>query len=185
MAKKKLSIIVPCYKVEKYLPRCLDSLVNQTLEDIEVICINDGSPDNCLNILKEYKEKYPDIATSGTDDPFYTNSSQLPVDYTADVFDALDHQESLQTKYTGGTMFHVFLGEAVSDWKACAELVRTIAENYRIPFFTISPTYSVCRIHGYLSGEHFECPKCRQEKELALRTKLAGLEKERAEAAEA
>ena len=82
-------------------------------------------------------------------------------------------------------MFHVFLGEAVSDWKACAELVRTIAENYRIPFFTISPTYSVCRIHGYLSGEHFECPKCRQEKELALRTKLAGLEKERAEAAEA
>lgn len=136
-------------------------------------------------LARHDKEKYPDIATSGTDDPFYTNSSQLPVDYTADVFDALDHQESLQTKYTGGTMFHVFLGEAVSDWKACAELVRTIAENYRIPFFTISPTYSVCRIHGYLSGEHFECPKCRQEKELALRTKLAGLEKERAEAAEA
>ena len=90
-------------------------------------------------------EQYPDIITSGVKEPFYTNSSQLPVDFTSDVFEALDHQEALQTKYTGGTMFHVFMGEALKDWKACSDLVRTISSRYRIPFFTISPTYSLCR----------------------------------------
>ncbi len=125
------------------------------------------------------KKQFPDIITSGTENPFYTNSSQLPVDYTADVFEALDLQESLQTKYTGGTMFHVYMGEAIKDWKSCADLVRTIATNYRIPFFTISPTYSICKIHGYLSGQQFECPKCKAEKEKALKEKLKNLEKER------
>lgn len=130
-------------------------------------------------LARHDKEQFPDIITSGSSDPFYTNSSQLPVDFTADIFEALDHQESLQTKYTGGTMFHVFLGEAVKDWKACAQLVKAIASNYRIPFFTISPTYSICRIHGYLNGQQFECPKCKAEKEQELKAKLAKLEAER------
>ena len=131
-------------------------------------------------LAKHDKQQFPNIITSGTTEPFYTNSSQLPVDYTADVFEALDHQESLQTKYTGGTMFHVFMGEALKDWKSCADLVRTIANKYRIPFFTISPTYSVCKIHGYIRGEQFECPKCKAEREKALREKLKVLETEKA-----
>lgn len=130
-------------------------------------------------LARHDKEQFPDIITSGTDEPFYTNSSQLPVDYTADVFEALDHQESLQTKYTGGTMFHVYMGEALKDWKSCSELVKAIASNYRIPFFTISPTYSICKIHGYISGEHFECPKCKAEREKQLKEKLRSLEEEK------
>ncbi len=130
-------------------------------------------------LARHDKEQFPDIITSGTNEPFYTNSSQLPVDYTADVFEALDHQESLQTKYTGGTMFHVFMGEALKDWKSCADLVRTIASKYRIPFFTVSPTYSICKIHGYLIGQQFECPKCKAEKEKALKEKLKALEAEK------
>ena len=125
------------------------------------------------------KKQFPDIITSGTTEPFYTNSSQLPVDYTADVFEALDLQESLQTKYTGGTRFHVYMGEAIKDWKSCADLVRTISSKYRIPFFTISPTYSICPIHGYLNGQQFECPKCKAEKEKALKEKLEKLESEK------
>ena len=131
-------------------------------------------------LARHDKEQFPDIITSGTNEPFYTNSSQLPVDYTADVFEALDHQEALQTKYTGGTMFHIFMGEALKDWKSCADLVRTVASKYRIPFFTVSPTYSICKVHGYLVGQQFECPKCKAEKEKALKEKLKELEAERA-----
>ena len=131
-------------------------------------------------LARHDKEQFPDIITSGTNEPFYTNSSQLPVDYTADVFEALDHQEALQTKYTGGTMFHIFMGEALKDWKSCADLVRTVASKYRIPFFTVSPTYSICKVHGYLVGQQFECPKCKAEKEKALKDKLKELEAERA-----
>ncbi|MBR5645739.1 MAG: ribonucleoside triphosphate reductase [Treponema sp.] len=130
-------------------------------------------------LARHDKEQFPDIITSGTNEPFYTNSSQLPVDYTADVFEALDMQESLQTKYTGGTMFHVFMGEALKDWKSCADLVRTIATKYRIPFFTISPTYSICKKHGYLNGQQFECPKCKAEKEKELKDKLKALQEEK------
>ena len=113
-------------------------------------------------LAKHDKERYPDIITAneacGT--PYYTNSSHLPVGYTADVFDALDVQDELQTLYTSGTVFHAFLGEKLPDWQAAAKLVRTIAENYKLPYYTISPTYSVCREHGYLNGEHFTCPVC-------------------------
>ncbi len=130
-------------------------------------------------LARHDKQQFPDIITSGKEEPFYTNSSQLPVDYTADVFEALDHQESLQTKYTGGTMFHVYMGEAIKDWKSCAELVKTISNKYRIPFFTISPTYSICKIHGYLIGQQFECPKCKAEKEKALKEKLKELQAEK------
>ncbi|MCQ2612465.1 MAG: ribonucleoside triphosphate reductase [Treponemataceae bacterium] len=130
-------------------------------------------------LARHDKENLPGIITSGTDEPFYTNSSQLPVDFTSDVFEALDHQEALQTKYTGGTMFHVFMGESIKDWKTCRDLVCSIASNYRIPFFTVSPTYSICPVHGYIPGEHFECPKCKAEKTFELQQKLALLEHER------
>ena len=130
-------------------------------------------------LARHDKEQYPDIITSGTTDPYYTNSSQLPVDYTTDIFEALDHQESLQTKYTGGTVFHTFVGEQIKDWKNCQNLVRTVFTNYKIPYLTISPVYSICPIHGYLSGEHFECPKCKAEKEKELKEKIRKLEDEK------
>jgi ribonucleoside-triphosphate reductase len=121
------------------------------------------------------KAQYPAIITSGTTDPFYTNSSQLPVDYTRDIFEAMDHQVDLQTKYTGGTVFHTFLGESIKDWRACRDLVKSATANYRIPYITISPTFSICPVHGYLDGEQPSCPKCKQEKEQRLRDKLAEL----------
>ncbi|MBS6561567.1 MAG: ribonucleoside triphosphate reductase, partial [Clostridiales bacterium] len=93
----------------------------------------------------------------------------LPVGYTEDIFEALDVQDELQTLYTSGTVFHAFLGEKLPDWKAAAKLVRTIAENYRLPYYTLSPTYSICKEHGYLSGEHFTCPKCGKPAEVYSR----------------
>ncbi|UTD12718.1 ribonucleoside triphosphate reductase [Treponema denticola] len=132
-------------------------------------------------LARHDKNQFPDIISSGDAEPYYTNSSQLPVAYTTDVFEALDHQESLQRKYTGGTVFHIFLGESIKDWESCRDLVKAVANNYRIPYFSISPTFSICPIHGYLEGEHFECPYCKREKQAKLELKLAELEKERAE----
>ncbi len=129
-------------------------------------------------LAKHDKEKWPQIIASGGAEPFYTNSSQLPVGHTADIFDALDHQEELQASYTGGTVFHVFLGEAPEDWRAARDLVKVIASNYRVPYYTISPTFSICPVHGYLSGEHFNCPKCKAEKEEKLRLEIDKLESE-------
>jgi len=129
-------------------------------------------------LAKHDRKRYPDIVSAGKEEPYYTNSTQLPVDYTEDLFDALDHQESLQSKYTGGTVFHVFLGEAVDDWRALRDLVKTLAARYRIPYYTISPTFSVCPVHGYVSGEHFSCPKCKAEKEARIRDEIAALENE-------
>ena len=123
-------------------------------------------------LAKHDKERYPDIITAGGDKdatPYYTNSSHLPVSYTSDVFDALDIQDELQTLYTSGTVFHAFLGEKLPDWKAAAKLVRTIAENYRLPYYTLSPTYSICQEHGYLAGEHFTCPICGAKAEVYSR----------------
>ncbi len=111
-------------------------------------------------LAKIDKNKFPQIITAGRDNPYYTNSSHLPVDFTSDIFSALDIQETLQQKYTGGTVFHAFLGEKVSDWKTTRELVKKIASIYRIPYFTISPTYSVCQNHGYIRGEQYNCPQC-------------------------
>ena len=110
------------------------------------------------------RDRYPDIITANSDvpdaEPFYTNSTQLPVDATDDLFQALDWQDELQTKYTGGTVMHVYLGERLPSIRTTKELVRRIAERYRLPYFTLTPTFSICPVHGYLSGEHFECPKC-------------------------
>jgi ribonucleoside-triphosphate reductase len=124
-------------------------------------------------LAKHDKEKYPEIIASGTDEPYYTNSTQLPVGHTVDIFDALDMQEKLQTAYTGGTVFHVFTGEAIDDWKTCGQLVSTIASRYRIPYFTISPTFSICPVHGYLKGEQFSCPTCEEEVRRGIREKTS------------
>ena len=122
-------------------------------------------------LAKHDKAEFPDIITAGHegDTPYYTNSSHLPVDYTADIFDALDIQDELQTLYTSGTVFHAFLGEKLPDWKAAASLVRKIAENYRLPYYTLSPTYSICKEHGYIAGEHFTCPICGEKAEVYSR----------------
>jgi len=120
-------------------------------------------------LAKHDVEKYPDIITAARnpgDTPYYTNSSHLPVGYTADIFEALAIQDDLQTLYTSGTVFHAFLGEKLPDWKAAAALVRKIAENFKLPYYTMSPTYSVCPQHGYLSGEHATCPLCSSECEV-------------------
>jgi len=130
-------------------------------------------------LAKHDKKRYPNIITAGTDEPYYTNSTQLPVMLTDDIFDALDLQESLQAAYTGGTVFHAFLGEALEDWQTCRNLVKTIAHNYRIPYFTISPTFSVCPVHGYLAGEHFTCPICKEEREATIKARISALEAER------
>ena len=150
--------------------------------------------DHMLERLKDYQEEYGDLynleatpaesttyrfAKHDTEDfsdiitaaepggtPYYTNSSHLPVGYTEDIFSALDVQDKLQTMYTSGTVFHAFLGEKLPDWKAAANLVRKIAENYRLPYYTMSPTYSVCKNHGYLTGEVFSCPDCGEETEV-------------------
>ena len=117
------------------------------------------------------KAKYPDIITAAKEGetPFYTNSSHLPVGYTSDLFEALDIQDDLQTLYTSGTVFHVFLGERMDSWQACASLVKKIAENYKLPYYTISPTYSICREHGYLNGEVKTCPYCGADTEVYSR----------------
>lgn len=110
---------------------------------------------------KHDKKRYPDIKSANDNGtPYYTNSTNLPVGYTADVFDALDIQNRLQVLYTSGTVFHTFLGEKLPDWKAAANLVKTISDNYRLPYYTLSPTYSICKNHGYLVGEHETCPEC-------------------------
>lgn len=116
-------------------------------------------------------EQFPDIITASNDEssPYYTNSSHLPVGYTDDIFTALDVQDRLQTLYTSGTVFHAFLGEKLPDWRSAATLVRKIAENYQLPYYTISPTYSVCSEHGYIAGEVYECPHCHKPTEVYSR----------------
>lgn len=121
-------------------------------------------------LAKHDKERFPDIITANMDGtPYYTNSSHLPVGYTDDVFSALDIQDGLQTLYTSGTVFHAFLGEKLPSWQSAANLVHKIAENYRLPYYTLSPTYSICRNHGYLTGEVYECPECHEKTEVYSR----------------
>ncbi len=123
-------------------------------------------------LAKHDVAKYPDIITASSAEdatPYYTNSSHLPVGYTDDIFTALDIQDELQTLYTSGTVFHAFLGEKLPDWKAAANLVKKIAENYRLPYYTLSPTYSVCKNHGYIAGESYTCPDCGETTEVYSR----------------
>ncbi|MBE7091545.1 MAG: ribonucleoside triphosphate reductase [Clostridiales bacterium] len=121
-------------------------------------------------LAKHDRSRYPDIVcASDAETPYYTNSSHLPVGYTEDVFTALDIQDELQTLYTSGTVFHAYIGEKLPDWKAAAEIVRTIAANYRLPYYSLSPTYSVCKEHGYIAGEKYSCPKCGKTTEVYSR----------------
>ncbi|MGF3522459.1 MAG: ribonucleoside triphosphate reductase, partial [Candidatus Bathyarchaeia archaeon] len=113
------------------------------------------------------KRRYPDIIVANQSqvvnshaEPFYTNSSQLPVDFEGDLFEALEHQERLQPLYTGGTVFHIFLGERLYSWKSAAELIKKVSNSSRLPYFTLTPTFSICPNHGYTSGEHKQCPVC-------------------------
>ncbi len=123
-----------------------------------------------FRFAKHDKEQFPDIITANENgNPYYTNSSHLPVGFTEDIFSALDIQDDLQTRYTSGTVFHAFLGEKLPDWKAAASLVRKIAENYKLPYYTMSPTYSVCADHGYLTGEQHVCPHCGRPTEVYSR----------------
>ena len=119
-------------------------------------------------LAKHDKEKYPDIITAGKEGetPYYTNSSHLPVGYTEDIFSALDVQDQMQTLYTSGTVFHCFLGEKLPDWKAAANLVKKVSDNYKLPYYTMSPTYSICQEHGYITGEAYTCPKCGKKTEV-------------------
>ena len=122
-------------------------------------------------LAKHDKKQFPNIKTAGKqgETPYYTNSSHLPVGFTSDIFDALDIQDELQTLYTSGTVFHAFLGEKLPDWKAAANLVKTISDNYKLPYYTLSPTYSICKEHGYLSGEQKTCPHCGKPTEVYSR----------------
>ncbi len=125
-----------------------------------------------FRLAKHDLKRYPNIITAGNGEgeaPYYTNSSHLPVGYTEDIFTALDIQDELQTLYTSGTVFHAFLGEKLPDWKAAAALVKKIAENYSLPYYTLSPTYSVCKTHGYIAGEQFTCPECGETTEVYSR----------------
>ena len=122
-------------------------------------------------LAKHDIKHYPDIITAAEEGgtPYYTNSSHLPVGYTSDIFEALDIQDELQTLYTSGTVFHAYMGEKLPSWKAAADLVRKIAENYKLPYYSMSPTYSVCKNHGYIPGEHWECPECGAKAEVYSR----------------
>ena len=124
-----------------------------------------------FRLAKHDKKRFPDIITAseGNKTPYYTNSSHLPVGFTSDIFEALDIQDELQTLYTSGTVFHAFLGQKLPSWEACAKLVRKIAENYKLPYYTMSPTYSICKEHGYLAGEQTVCPVCGEKTEIYSR----------------
>ena len=118
------------------------------------------------------KKKYPKIITAGKDEPYYTNSTNLAVNYTDDIFDALEHQDELQCKYTGGTVLHGFLGEKIGSGEACKKLVKRIAYKFKLPYYTITPTFSICPIHGYIPGEHFRCPMEVKEEEVEKIAKM-------------
>jgi ribonucleoside-triphosphate reductase (formate) len=120
-------------------------------------------------LAKSDRKKFTRMQIPGGENPYYTNSTQLPVNATDDIFEALDMQKDIQKMYTGGTVFHGFVGESIDDAQTCKKLVRTIAENYEVPYFTISPTFSVCALHGYLKGEQFSCPNCGEETEVYAR----------------
>lgn len=128
-----------------------------------------------FRLAKKDKERYPDIVTSGTKEkPYYTNSSQLPVNYTDDIFEALNLQDDLQTKYTGGTVLHIFMGEKISETAALKSLIKKIFTKYNLPYITISPTFSICPVHGYMPGEHFACPKCIIDQPCEVYSRIVG-----------
>jgi len=117
-------------------------------------------------LAKIDKKRFPDIITAGTDQVFYTNSTQLPVEFTDDIFKTIELQDELQSLYTGGTVLHLYLGEKVEDRQTCKKLIRKIFENSKMPYVSITPTFSVCKNHGYIAGEHYNCPECNEKTEV-------------------
>ena len=163
-----------CKKSHDWAVKCLNFMRNKLSDYQEQYgCLFnlEATPaeSTCYTLARLDKENLPGIITAGEDEPYYTNSSHLPVGKVEDIFDALDMEDELQTKYTSGTVFHAFLGERLPDWKSAMNLVKTIAENYELPYFTLSPTYSVCTEHGYIEGEVAECPKCGKKTEIYSR----------------
>ena len=120
------------------------------------------------------KRQYPNIITAGNGEPYYTNSTQLPVDYTDDLFDAIKMQDDLQTKYTGGTVLHGFIGEKISNVEGVKKLIKKVFSKFHLPYFTITPTFSICPNHGYISGEYFVCPKCLIEQPCEVYSRIVG-----------
>ena len=162
-------------KVQKFAQEVLDHM-RERLSDYQELYGDlynlEATPaeSTTYRFAKHDKEQYPDIITANENGtPYYTNSSHLPVGYTEDIFSALEIQDELQTRYTSGTVFHAFLGEKLPDWKAAAQLVRKIAENHKLPYYTMSPTYSVCADHGYITGEQYTCPICGKKTEVYSR----------------
>ncbi|MCQ2566730.1 MAG: ribonucleoside triphosphate reductase, partial [Clostridia bacterium] len=162
-------------KTQKFAKECLDHM-RERLSDYQEMYGDlynlEATPaeSTTYRFAKHDKEAFPGIITANENGtPYYTNSSHLPVGFTEDIFSALDVQDDLQTRYTSGTVFHAFLGEKLPDWKAAANLVRKIAENYKLPYYTMSPTYSVCSEHGYIAGEQFTCPVCGKKTEVYSR----------------
>jgi ribonucleoside-triphosphate reductase len=123
-------------------------------------------------LAKIDKEKFPQIRTMGSKEPYYTNSTQLPVFHTKDVFRALEHQDPIQTMYTGGTVFHIFLGERLSSIEETKNLVKRISDRFHLPYYSVTPTFSVCPVHGYISGEHPECPVCKSEMQETIKRQI-------------
>jgi ribonucleoside-triphosphate reductase len=117
-------------------------------------------------LAKLDKERYPDIITAGEETPFYTNSTQLPVGFTDDIFECIELQDELQSLYTGGTVQHLYLGESIQETEVCKNLIRRIFERHKMPYITITPTFSICNTHGYIRGEHFKCPFCGADTEV-------------------
>ncbi len=162
-------------KVQKFAKEVLDHM-RERLSDYQELYGDlynlEATPaeSTTYRFAKHDKKHYPDIITANENGtPYYTNSSHLPVGFTEDIFTALEIQDELQTRYTSGTVFHAFLGEKLPDWQAAAKLVRKIAENHKLPYYTLSPTYSVCADHGYLNGEQFTCPICGKKAEVYSR----------------
>ncbi|HQC36550.1 MAG TPA: ribonucleoside triphosphate reductase, partial [Bacillota bacterium] len=162
-------------KVQEFAKECLNHM-RERLSDYQELYGDlynlEATPaeSTTYRMAKHDKKAFPGIITANENGtPYYTNSSHLPVGYTEDIFSALDIQDDLQVLYTSGTVFHAFLGEKMPDWKAAADLVRKIAENYKLPYYTMSPTYSVCAEHGYITGEHFNCPVCGNRTEVYSR----------------
>jgi ribonucleoside-triphosphate reductase len=125
-------------------------------------------------LAKKDKEKFPDIITAGEKEPYYTNSSQLPVGFTDDLFEALELQNGLQTKYTGGTVLHAFLGERISDSELIKVLLKKVFTKYQLPYLTFTPTFSICPNHGYVAGEHFFCPHCLIQQPCEVYSRIVG-----------
>ena len=172
---KWLQADLTCEKTQEFAKEVLDHM-RERLSDYQELYGDlynlEATPaeSTTYRFAKHDKKKFPDIITANENGtPYYTNSSHLPVGYTEDIFSALEIQDELQTRYTSGTVFHAFLGEKLPDWKAAADLVRKIAENHKLPYYTMSPTYSVCADHGYLTGEQYACPHCGKKTEVYSR----------------